>query len=312
MTRTFLLSLTAIAVLLPCAAQAACPDGLVPDPTMPSYCVIPSVAQSESPNPPVALPTVIAAKAPSAKLPVPIDKSSPYYASGQADRAKWEAWLASQAGDAHEGAAYWSAQRSITRPGSCEPPGTTKDWQAGCVAARVQLALPDALRRSEPDYKAGWNSPVTSTAPQAPPDQATPSAATDSETPGQATVVPEVSDQDPYANDYSKSLKSTYEALRSSILDEVKTLYFAVGCKVFPSEMYVIQLVNDKSEYLIQEAVSNQIDFRQNPDLIRKAASNGMSLASQPGACDYWHQHPDAVFDIRQEAGSASGINNPQ
>jgi hypothetical protein len=84
--------------------------------------------------------------------------TSSAFKSGQSDRADWENWFGGLQGDYHTGAQYWSAQRSTPKPGSCANPSMSQAWQDGCAAAQKRLALPDARRRSEADYKLGWNS----------------------------------------------------------------------------------------------------------------------------------------------------------
>jgi hypothetical protein len=98
--------------------------------------------------------------------------SSPDYVLGQADRAEWERWIASLSGASQAGAIYWAVQRSTTRPGSCNDPQQTPDWQRACAEARRRLSLPDALRRSELQYRNGWNGPVQPQTGARPQDQA--------------------------------------------------------------------------------------------------------------------------------------------
>jgi hypothetical protein len=78
------------------------------------------------------------------------------YEQGRTDRLAWETWFNSLSGDYKEGARYWSGQRSLPHPGPCTSP--TKDFEDGCQAAQVKLSSADARRKSEPDYRAGWNS----------------------------------------------------------------------------------------------------------------------------------------------------------
>ena len=77
------------------------------------------------------------------------------YDKGLADRAAWENWFNGLQGDFKTGAFFWAGQRSLPHPGSCSDMNT--DFNNGCTAAKERLATPDALRRSEPDYKQGWN-----------------------------------------------------------------------------------------------------------------------------------------------------------
>ena len=95
--------------------------------------------------------------------------SSPAFLQGQADRQAWESWFSGINGSYHNGAWYWSGQRSLAHPGSCAtpPPGETSDWTAGCLAAQQKLAGPDVRRKTEPDYRLGWNNPSPSFSAQA-------------------------------------------------------------------------------------------------------------------------------------------------
>jgi hypothetical protein len=86
------------------------------------------------------------------------------FEQGQRDRASWEQWFNGLQGDYKTGAFYWSSQRSTPHPGTCQQ--MNADFYAGCTAAKVKLAPSDALRKTEPDYKAGWTASIT--APAAP------------------------------------------------------------------------------------------------------------------------------------------------
>jgi hypothetical protein len=79
---------------------------------------------------------------------------------GLADREQWETWFKSLLGEYQAGAEYWSGQRSLPKPGSCFGPAgqSLGDWTKGCIAARQRLAPTDIRRKSEPDYRRGWNS----------------------------------------------------------------------------------------------------------------------------------------------------------
>ena len=77
---------------------------------------------------------------------------------GLSDRASWQQWFNAQQGDFRVGAYYWFEQRRLPHPGPCTNAANSQAWQDGCVAAQSRLALSDARRRSEPDYKRGWNS----------------------------------------------------------------------------------------------------------------------------------------------------------
>ena len=77
---------------------------------------------------------------------------------GLQDRTGWEQWFNNLQGDYKTGAFYWAGQRSLPHPGSSQQ--MNADFYRGCTDAKVKLATTEALRKSEPGYKAGWNSYV--------------------------------------------------------------------------------------------------------------------------------------------------------
>jgi peptidoglycan hydrolase-like protein with peptidoglycan-binding domain/uncharacterized protein YecT (DUF1311 family) len=115
----------------------------------------------------------VAAPSPSESQP------SAAFRQGQVDRQGWEAWSGTLTGDYRAGAEYWAGHRSLPNPGSCSasPPSTGADWTAGCFAAQQKLAGADVRRKTESDYRLGWNSPPSVAAAQAPPPSPPPSVA---------------------------------------------------------------------------------------------------------------------------------------
>ena len=99
-----------------------------------------------------------ASSAPVGATPPP--QQSSLFIQGQTDRQGWESWFGALTGDYRTGAWYWSGQRSLPKPGSCNaaPVFTSSDWTAGCFAAQQKLAASDVRRKTEPDYRLGWNS----------------------------------------------------------------------------------------------------------------------------------------------------------
>jgi hypothetical protein len=79
------------------------------------------------------------------------------FKDGLADRGKWESWFATTIGDFRNGAEYWAGQRSRKAPGSCEALSSAPAI-AGCQAAKNMLAPMDLRRKTDADYRAGWNS----------------------------------------------------------------------------------------------------------------------------------------------------------
>ena len=100
------------------------------------------------------------------------DEPSALFSQGLRDRTKWENWSSALTGDRRAGAEYWASQRSESNPGNC---AGTPDFTKGCNEAKARLSGPDVLRKSEPDYKAGWNSYMETATPapvQPSPDKA--------------------------------------------------------------------------------------------------------------------------------------------
>jgi hypothetical protein len=94
------------------------------------------------------------------------------YQDGLRDRAAWEQWFNGLQGDYKTGAFFWASQRSLPNPGTCKQ--MSDDFYAGCTAAKTKLASSDALRKTEPDYKAGWNTWTADATPPAPTPAPTP------------------------------------------------------------------------------------------------------------------------------------------
>ena len=82
--------------------------------------------------------------------------TSASFRDGANDRLAWETWFNGLSGEERDGAYYWAAQRSLKTPGDCGRLGGA--GQIGCVEAKARLSPSDVRRKSDPDYKAGWNS----------------------------------------------------------------------------------------------------------------------------------------------------------
>ena len=80
------------------------------------------------------------------------------FTDGLSDRRAWEQWFGGLTGEFREGASFWSGQRSLPKPGSCSDQRYSQQFISGCAAAKAQLMRSDARRKSEPDYRRGWNS----------------------------------------------------------------------------------------------------------------------------------------------------------
>jgi serine/threonine protein kinase len=95
------------------------------------------------------------------------------FRDGLADRQVWEQWFSAQTGDYREGASYWSGQRSLPKPGGCNVTGRSLSFVNGCAAAKSKLDPTDTRRKSDPEYRLGWNS-YSELPPNRPPDPETP------------------------------------------------------------------------------------------------------------------------------------------
>jgi hypothetical protein len=81
------------------------------------------------------------------------------YAEGRQARIAYENWYnALPDGPYRDGATYWAGNRSLKPPPSCAPVGGTQDWQEGCTAGRMRLTPIDMRRKTEKDFRSGWNS----------------------------------------------------------------------------------------------------------------------------------------------------------
>lgn len=95
------------------------------------------------------------------------------FQQGLSDRQKWETWFSTLSGDTKAGAEFWAGQRSLPHPGACFGPSGQDlgGFTAGCRDAQTLISPMDARRKTEPDYKAGFNAWVpgaVSTASTAP------------------------------------------------------------------------------------------------------------------------------------------------
>ena len=125
--------------------------------------MIPAQAPQPAPQPPTITQPPTYSTSPVAMANPLQNNPSPSFQQGASDRRAWETWVASLDPDTHAGAEYWAAQRSLKNPGSCVAPQNPQpmnpvSWVAGCFGAKTRLTQPDLRRKTEPDYKAGWNS----------------------------------------------------------------------------------------------------------------------------------------------------------
>lgn len=94
----------------------------------------------------------------------PVQDNTSSEAQGHADRMTFEAWIGSLNGDERRGADFWAAERSKPKPVSCIAVVLGPDYTSGCQEAQRRLAVLDVRRKTEPDYRKGWNAPLADAA----------------------------------------------------------------------------------------------------------------------------------------------------
>jgi DNA-binding helix-hairpin-helix protein with protein kinase domain len=131
------------------------------------------------------------------RIPTPVADS---FQQGVTDRAAMEQWVAGLSGDFKQGVDWWAEHRSGGNPGSCSGAASASPgFFSGCEAARARFAPIDVKRKSDPEYRRGWNS-NTGVAISPPPVTVSPPAAPGPPTPliGQAPPIePSATDDDP-------------------------------------------------------------------------------------------------------------------
>jgi hypothetical protein len=90
------------------------------------------------------------------RLMADVPVGPPTFLEGQRDRQSWEIWFAGTVGDYRKGAIWWAGRRSLPHPGSCLT--LSGDARNGCLDAKNKLDTSDIRRRSDQDYRRGWNS----------------------------------------------------------------------------------------------------------------------------------------------------------
>jgi len=103
---------------------------------------------------------------PSASQPAPpapaTAEPTAAYRQGASDWRDLQAWFELQTGDRRAGADFWAGNRSKPDHKSCEDAGRDFSGEksalvAGCVETKQRLDPLDARRRSEPEFRAGFN-----------------------------------------------------------------------------------------------------------------------------------------------------------
>ena len=120
-----------------------------------------SVYEAPPPLDPDTLRTItVGSQTDAASVAPPADQTAPSFSDGLADRQRWEAWYSGLNGDEKAGATWYAANRSLSGDHDCTAQSKPDDapWLAGCLNAQQRLTPVDLKRKSDVQYKRGWNS----------------------------------------------------------------------------------------------------------------------------------------------------------
>lgn len=119
-------------------------------------------------------------------------------------------------------------------------------------------------------------------------------------------VLPAVTAQqaDPPKQSLSAKIKQQYLERRAKLVSQVKDIYFAVGCKILPSDAASSLARRDRDLANVRDQVV--LDLKEDQELVETAKQEGMDRAAKPGACDYYRLHPEAAAAMRREADDAA------
>jgi hypothetical protein len=116
----------------------------------------------------------------------------------------------------------------------------------------------------------------------------------------------QVQQQDPFAEQYRREQVARYYEARAAYRKHIRYLYFAAGCKVFTMEIHLIRLVLLEDRNIVSAANRAQLqDGKGIAEAKQAAIQEGRQQASEPNACNYWHEHPDEVYSLRRSAETA-------
>jgi cell division protein FtsL len=104
---------------------------------------------------------------------------------------------------------------------------------------------------------------------------------------------------DPPKQSLSAKIKQKYLERRAKFVSRVKDIYFAVGCKVLPSEAGARSL-NRRDADLAKIRDQAVFDLKEDEELVEAAKQEGLERAAKPGACDYYRRHPEAAEAMRR------------
>ena len=117
-------------------------------PNLPSAATTPAVSDAPSPvNAPAAASDLVATP-----------PQSVAFLDGRNGRNAYESWFAAITDeDRRAGAVFWASNRSAkSPPATCHY--SSSEFETGCLEAKRLLTPSDTRRKTEPDFKLGWNS----------------------------------------------------------------------------------------------------------------------------------------------------------
>jgi len=163
------LAVFVLAVVASNAAGAQAPSWYWCDPLRAYYpyvatCPVPWRPVPPNPYAQPSLPTPTGQTPPLSSPPsaTPPAEETASYRQGLADWQSLQVWFGSQSGDRRAGADYWAGNRSKVGHKSCEEAadgfsGNKADFIAGCQDAKRHLDPIDVKRKSDSEYRAGFN-----------------------------------------------------------------------------------------------------------------------------------------------------------
>lgn len=100
----------------------------------------------------------------------------------------------------------------------------------------------------------------------------------------------------PYDQIYRLEAKKRADQERDNFLDMIRYVFFAVGCKVVPDYSASAAAQGEAFRMIQRSGGGLNGDFF---DTVHHASREGMEKSKKPNACDYWKEHPDEVYNVR-------------
>jgi len=94
--------------------------------------------------------------------------------------------------------------------------------------------------------------------------------------------------------------KAKFKEKRAKFVGRMKTIYFAVGCKILDNEARAGLVDAEAARIFVKQKADPQVD-----DLKKEAEQEGLARASRPGECDYFQKNPEAAAALRKAAREA-------